>query len=354
VDLNNHQLFTKLDPKNMLGHIEGLPDQLTNAWKIGENAGLPAWRGIHQIIIAGMGGSAISGDFLQEYVSPTCKLPLVVHRDYGLPAWAEGEETLAIISSHSGNTEETLSAFNQSISRGCKTIVITTGGKLAEKASNIGVPCFQYTYPSQPRAAVGFSFSLMLALLTRLSLIPDPTVQLTETVKEMKASQTQLHADIPVILNPAKRMAGQLIGRWVTVIGAGILAPVARRWKAQLNEISKTWGQFDFLPETDHNTLAGIENPGDLLHKMVVLFLRVPSDTSRNQTRINLTKKAFMLQGLGTDFIDAPGNNPLAHLWCCLNFGDYVAYYLAMSYEVDPTPVNTIEDFKREMIEFES
>jgi glucose/mannose-6-phosphate isomerase len=87
---------------------------------------------------------------------------------------------------------------------------------------------------------------------------------------------------------------------------------------------------------------------------MVVLFLRVPSDTSRNQTRINLTKKAFMLQGLGTDFIDAPGNNPLAHLWCCLNFGDYVAYYLAMSYEVDPTPVNTIEDFKREMIEFES
>jgi len=167
----------------------------------------------------------------------------------------------------------------------------------------------------------------------------------------MKLAQKRLFADVPVSQNLAKRIAGQLIGRWVTIIGAGILAPVARRWKAQINEISKSWGQFDHLPESDHNTLAGIDHPSAQLQNMVVLFLRVPSDKSPNMIRVNLTKKAFMLQGLGTDFVDASGDTPLAHLWTTVNLGDYVAYYLAMTYEVDPTPVNTIEAFKREMAE---
>lgn len=351
MDLNDYQSFAKIDPEDMLGHITNLPDQLLKAWEIGKKAEIPQWQDIQQIIVAGMGGSAIAGDFLRAYISPTCRVPMIVHRDYDLPAWAHGPHTLAIISSHSGNTEETLSAFESSLEAGCKAVVVTTGGKVAEKARQNNVPSFQYTYPSQPRAAVGYSFGLMLSTLTRLNLIPDPYAELAETVNQMKLAQARIHAEIPTSQNLAKRIAGQLIDRWVTVIGAGILAPVARRWKAQINEISKSWGQFDLLPESDHNTLAGIDHPDELLRQTMVLFLRIPADQSRNMRRTNLTKKAFMLQGIGTDFIDASGDTPLAHLWTTVNLGDYVSYYLAMSYDVDPTPVETIEGFKREMVE---
>ena len=355
MNLDNLSLFKQLDPQDMLAHIDGLPDQLQIAWKLSQKQpfeGLESSKdSLRQIVICGMGGSAIGADLVSAAVMDTCSVPIIVNRDYGLPAFAKGPETLVICSSHSGNTEETLSAFETALDAGCRVVAVTTGGKVAEKARQNNIPCFQYTYPSQPRAAVGYSFGLMLSIVARLNLIPDPHGELVETVNQMKLAQSQIQAEVPTSKNLAKRVAGQLIDRWVAVIGAGILSPVARRWKAQINEISKSWGQFDHLPESDHNTLAGIDHPSELLHQTMVLFLRIPSDQSRNLLRINLTKKAFMLQGLGTDFIDASGNTPLAHLWTTVNLGDYIAYYLAMCYEVDPTPVDTIEGFKREMVE---
>ena len=128
-----------------------------------------------------------------------------------------------------------------------------------------------------------------------------------------------------------------------------LLAPVARRWKGQISEIAKAWAQFEFLPEANHNSLAGIENPEELFPKSMVLFLKSIYDHPRNQLRCELTRKIFMLQGFGTDEIEAAGSTPLSHIWTCLHFGDYLAYYLAMSYEVDPTPVSAIEGFKKEM-----
>jgi glucose/mannose-6-phosphate isomerase len=140
-----------------------------------------------------------------------------------------------------------------------------------------------------------------------------------------------------------------MMGRWVTVIGAGILAPVARRLKGQINELAKTWGQFESLPEADHNTLAGVVNPEPALLHAMVLFLRAHSYHPRNALRIKLTKKRFMLEGLNTDYINARGKTRLDHLWTSLHFGDYSAYYLAMAYGVDPTPVAVIESLKAEM-----
>jgi glucose/mannose-6-phosphate isomerase len=182
-----------------------------------------------------------------------------------------------------------------------------------------------------------------------LNLIPNPSRELIGTIAALREGQTQLMADISIADNPAKRIAGQLVGRWVTVMGSGLLAPVARRWKGQISEIAKAWAQFEFLPEANHNTLAGINNPEDLLSRITVLFLRAPSDHPRNRLRSDLTRKTFMLEGLGTDFIDAQGETPMAHLWTCLHFGDYMAYYLAMAYEVNPTLVTVIENFKAEM-----
>jgi glucose/mannose-6-phosphate isomerase len=139
------------------------------------------------------------------------------------------------------------------------------------------------------------------------------------------------------------------VGRWVIVLGADFLEPVARRWKGQISEIAKAWSQFEALPEADHNTLAGVNNPANALRLTAVLVLRAQANHPRNRLRANLTKEILMLEGLGTDFVDAQGDSRLAQLWTLLHFGDYMAYYLAMAYGVDPTPVEAIESFKAQM-----
>jgi len=171
-------------------------------------------------------------------------------------------------------------------------------------------------------------------------------------VSAMKQSQTHLRAGVPAATNPAKRYAGQLMDRWVTVMGAGLLAPVARRIKGQINEVAKAGANFEHLPEADHNTLAGLVNPeGVLMPHTMSFFLRAPSDHPRHRLRIDLTQKAYMTEGLNTDFMDARGDTALANMWTLILFGDYVAFYLAMAYGMDPTPVEVLESFKKALKE---
>ena len=270
-----------------------------------------------------------------------------VVRDYGLPGFAKGPETLVICSSHSGNTEETLDAFETALKNDCRVLAVCTGGKLAEKAKATGIPLWKFEHIGQPRAAVGFSFGLILGALNRLGLVPDASEDVAGSVKAMKSQQAALTAESPIPKNPAKRMAGQLMGRWVTVFGAGALAPVARRWKGQINEVSKAVANFEFIPEADHNSLAGILHPSEVVPPHVIsLFLRAPSDHPRNRLRLDLTRQTYMLEGLNADGYKAKGDSPIAHIWTALHFGDYVAYYLAMAYGVDPTPVDALVSLK--------
>jgi len=349
MDLNNHVAFSMLDKENMIKHINGLPDQLQISWELGTHMDLPGKTNFENVVIVGMGGSAIAADLLISYISPVCPIPVIVHRNYLLPGWAMGKKTLVILSSHSGNTEETLSGFNQALQNECSMLAITTGGALAEHSSARSIPVWQYQYDSQPRAAVGFSFGLLLSLFERLNLIPKQSDEIRTVIATMKNQQLTLESQVPINQNPAKRVAGQLINRWVSVFGYGILEPVARRWKTQINEIAKAWSQFDALPETNHNSIAGLTNPQDLIYHTAALFLNLPEDESRNNLRLQLTQKAFMLQGVATDIINATGNRPLSQQWTMLHFGDYLAYYLAMMYDVDPTPIPAIEKFKGEM-----
>jgi glucose/mannose-6-phosphate isomerase len=349
MDLNNPNSFSTLDTLDMLGFIDRLPDQLDNAWKLGGEQPLPDWTGFDNVLVAGMGGSAIGADLLAAYAEPLGKVPIYVHRDYDLPAWVTGENTLVICSSHSGNTEETLTTFKQAQERGCRIVSVTTGGQLSERAVQAGLPVWKFVHQGQPRSAVGFSFGLLLSIYARLGLMPDPSTELKGAVAAMKLQQESLRAGVLLDRNPAKRMAGQLMGRWVSVFAAGILAPVARRWKGQISEVAKAWAQFEYLPEADHNTLAGTENPENVLMQAVVLFLRAPSNHPRNLLRLDLTQKGMLVQGINTDLYEAKGETPMAHQWTCLHFGDYMAYYLAMLYEVDPTPVMALQNLKGEL-----
>ena len=346
MNLDDTSRFRQLDPENMLSMIDGLPSQLQSAWELGLSLPLPEMDGISQVVIAGLGGSAIGGDLVTSYAAPLASVPISVWRNYDLPAHARDPHTLVISSSHSGNTEETLSSFERALKMKTSLLAITTGGELARQAQNSKVPVWIFEHTGQPRAAIGFSAGLLLAALFRLGIIPDPSTEIAGAVAAMQAQQETLRAEVPAVKNPAKRMAGQLVERWPVIISAGLLAPVARRWRTQIAELAKAVAQFEELPEANHNMLAGVVNPESLFERTMVLFLRSTLNHPRNLLRIQATRQAFMVEGFNTDIIDAQGDTRLAQMWTCLHFGDYVSYFLAMAYSIDPTPVDAIETLK--------
>jgi glucose/mannose-6-phosphate isomerase len=355
MNLDDYSLFNKLDSKNMLGEIENLPHQLQSAWVLGQQQpldSLETFAGITRVLISGMGGSAIGADLLSAYISPRCKIPVIVQRDYNLPGWARGPETLVIASSHSGNTEETLEAFEAAKQAYCRILAVCTGGELEKRALASKIPVWKFDHKGQPRAAVGFSFGLLLAAFARIGLLDEADrlpSEISSTVSAMEKQQKLISVDIPVAKNPSKELASQLVGQWVNVYGSGVLAPVARRWKGQVNEIAKAGAGFEFLPEADHNALAGLNNPAEILSRTITIFLRSPSDHPRNRKRSDLTQVGFKQEGLKTAVHEAQGVSPLSNIWTTLHFGDYTAYYLAMIYETDPTLVNMLENFKAAM-----
>lgn len=347
MNLDDLNLLRSLDTQDMLGQIDALPDQLQLAWQLGLNQPLPEKWGVRQVVLAGMGASSNGADLIAAYASPICPAPIFIHRNYGLPAFARGPETLVIASSLSGNTEETISAFQEALDRHCSAIAITTGGELSRKARETGSLLWTFEHTGQARSAIGFTFALLLAALHRTGLLPDPAHDLDHAVTAMRQQQQGLGSESPVFKNPAKRLAGQLMGRWVVVTGSDHMEPVARRWKAQLNEMAKAWGQVEVLPEADHNTLAGLLNPESLSDQVMALFLRAPSDHPRNRLRSDLTRQAFMVAGFNTDFVDASGDGLLAHMLTAMHFGDYCTYYLALAYGVDPALTEMIGQFKQ-------
>jgi glucose/mannose-6-phosphate isomerase len=349
MDLNHLENLSEIDPENMIGEIDSLPEQLEDAWTLGLGQPLPQMSPINLVVIAGMGGSAIGGDLLAGVVSDRSPVPLIVQRDYNLPAYANGRESLVIVSSHSGNTEESLSALSAAIQNRCQVVAISTGGKLHTIAEQSGISTWTFDHKGQPRAAVGYSFGLLLAMLVRLGLISDPSSEVDAAVTVMREQKKQITTSVPVNQNPAKRLAGQMMGRDVTVFGAGHLAAAARRWKTQINELAKAQAAFEFLPEADHNTLAGTCNPEKVLEQTFKIFLQSNLDHPRNVLRSQLTRESFMQQGINTDFYMAKGESKIQQMWSAVQFGDYTAYYLALAYDTDPTAIAPISALKEKM-----
>jgi glucose/mannose-6-phosphate isomerase len=349
MDLDQAKDFVNLDPDDMLGAIRALPQQLWTAWETAGKLPLPEKRDFTKILIAGMGGSAIGADILASYVALDCSIPLYVLRGYQMPAWAKGPDVLVICSSHSGNTEETLTVFAEALERKCTIVTVSTGGKLSEEALAKGICCWNFDHVGQPRTAVGFSFGLLLNLLERLGLISEQEALVKGAVANMEALGKQIDAEVPAVKNVAKRLAGQAVERIPVVFGAEHLEPVARRWKTQINEIGKAEAQFEFLPEADHNTLAGLINPEELLYKTYALFLNSERYTDRVQKRFKFTSDEFMVSGVCVDPVACSGSSMLAEIWTAIFLGDYVSYYLAMAYEVDPTQIEALNRLKAAM-----
>ncbi|MGA2111577.1 MAG: bifunctional phosphoglucose/phosphomannose isomerase [Anaerolineales bacterium] len=348
MDLDDLTRFRSLDPDRMLDRIDGLPEQIETAWNLGRKLPLPpSLATARQVIVAGVGGSAIGGSLLEAYTASRSRVPLSVWRNYGLPAWAAGEDTLVLAISYSGETEETLSAFRAALDRRIPVLAITSGGTLAHLAAKQnGASLWQFDFQAQPRAALGYLFALPLCLFSRLGWIPDPQEEIAQALTALRTQQASLRAEVPAVRNPAKRMAGQWIGRFVAIFASDLLAPVARRWRTQVAEVAKAWGQFEELPELDHNAIAGSRFPEELIDRFRLVFLRSSFDHPRNRLRSEFTRELLMEEGFNTDEFSAAGDSPLSQMLTAVHFGDYTSYYLAMGYAVNPTPVQVIQDLK--------
>lgn len=349
MNLEDLVAFRALDRQKMIDTIFELPQQIEDAWILGLDLPLPDRQGLSSVLITGVGEAAVGGDLLSAYAAPHCPVPVVVHRGYELPAWARGPRTLVIAISHSGDTEETLSAYAQALSGGCQTLAVCAGGALQRLARDARQPAWVFPGSGRPRAHAACTFGLLLAAFFRLGLLPDPSGELREALHAVRNQQTNLLPEVPVSFNPAKRLAGQLMGRWVVVLASDHLEPVARYWKCQISEAAKAWGQFEFLPEADHNSLTGLNHPEAVLAQTVALFLESASNHPRNLLRLRLTRQVFMEEGVGTDVVLAKGETRLAHLLTLLHFGDYAFYYLAMAYGEDPSPAGITEAMEDEL-----
>jgi glucose/mannose-6-phosphate isomerase len=350
IDQNDARALRACDPLGMFEHIAGLPDQCEEAWRAAQSVALPeSFRDVHQVVVAGMGGSAIGGALLSSLVAPQSRIPVYVVRDYDLPAAVKGKSTLVIASSYSGNTEETVSVFTQARARGCQLLAIASGGAIARLADEFGAPLMRIHYKSQPRAALGYSFIPLVAFASRLGWIDDQSADFEEAMRVMREWNQEFAPESPVVKNAAKREAGQMLGRFVIVYGAGYFAEVARRWKGQINENGKHYAAFEVLPEADHNALLGSSYPEDMPGRLKVIFLSGSSEHPRNAARIEITREMLMTQGCDTDILSARGKSPLAQMLSLIQLGDWISAYLGILNGADPSDTEMLAELKARM-----
>ncbi len=352
MNLDDPTLFNKLDPKGMLGRIGELPQQCRAAWGLAHKVDLPSLCDeVRHVVVLGMGGSAIGGALLQGLVAGECDVPITIVRGYTLPAFVHGSEYLVVGCSYSGNTEETLTAFGEGLERGTQLAAITTGGKLAALAQERNVLLVRFDYPSMPRTALGYSFTLLLGLLSRLELLRDYAEEVEETAQVMEAWQAEIGPDAPVSRNAAKSLATGLVDRLPVVYGAGFLSTVANRWKTQFNENSKHWAFFEALPELHHNAVVGLGIPESVRDQAIVLMLRSSLDYARVQVRWEVTEELLRREKVAAQTLWGRGESELAHMLSLIHFGDYVSFYLAMLNGADPSPVESISFLKQRLAE---
>jgi glucose/mannose-6-phosphate isomerase len=293
-----------------------------------------------------MGGSAIGGDLAAALLADELKVPMSVHRDYGLPAYV-GRDSLVIASSYSGNTEETLSAFEEARKRGAKVLALTTGGTLATQARASNYPVVTFSYKARPRATLGYSLGLVLGSLTRLGLVRDLSGDLDAAVVDLAKLEERVHEGART--NDAKKLAIELYGRIVFAYGAGVMGVMARRVKGQWNENAKNWSAYDVMSELNHNAVVGFPHPQIAREAISVLMLRSDRDNPRHKIRFDVTRELLDRASIQHKSLQFAGSNLLSEVLQMTLFTDYVTFYVALLNGADPSP-NTSIDYLKERL----
>ena len=291
-----------------------------------------------------MGGSAVAGDVLRTVFRDRLGVPVDVNRSPLLPAYA-GPQTLVVISSYSGNTSETLSAFREAVRRGCRLLIISGGGTLVQEAGEANAPVVPVPPGFQPRAALGHLGFAALGALETMGLLPPLADDVDETVKVLEGLAQRLGPEAATEGNPAKLLA-DLIGDRVPVIwGAeGIGAVAAMRWKTQMNENGKVPAFFSAMSELDHNEVVGWTVPYGQRFSLVAL--RHDGEHPEIAARFELSYDIARAAGVESEEVRASGRSNLARLMSLILAGDFTSVYVGLRRGVDPTPVAVIDHLK--------
>ncbi|OVE79499.1 bifunctional phosphoglucose/phosphomannose isomerase [bacterium I07] len=336
------------DPSGILNKTRELPDQLLKGWSIGKamnpDIDIETYR---QIVFCGMGGSAIIGD-LARLILSDLSLPFLVNRGYDLPSFA-GPETLIVASSYSGNTEETLSCFEQAVQKKCAVICITSGGTLQKRAAELDYPVFQLPAGYPPRTASGFGLGVLLSIFESQGSETVNEVSLNESVRFLKGLDS-------VWSNPENpeclpyQIASKVQGRIPLIYATeDKCQAVGYRWKTQLNENSKSQAFYVSFPEMNHNEIVGWmrhEGIESYYCQLLMIILKLPDDHFRNQMRMDLTQKLVKADGGLVIELKAEGATFLARLLYLLFLGDLMSVYLSYMYKVDPADIQHIDNLK--------
>jgi len=349
-DLDDIKSLEAVDKSGMAGLINEYPEMMKEALEISFQKGFGLDKsGVRNIIIAGMGGSAISGDIVSKLMAGTGDVPVQVIRNYDLPKYA-GKDTLVFILSYSGNTEETLSALDQAVKSGAKIIAMTSGGALKEKASSAGIPVALIRPGLPPRASTPYLLVPMLMVLEDLMIFPGARDQVKECISVL--ADMRLHMNILNVKekNPAKKAASALKGKVPLIFGTPDSGDVASfRWKTQLSENSKVTSVQNVFPELDHNEIVNLGELKKGSNDFALVLLRDKRDSERMKLRADITRD-LVSSGIENVFeIWAEGSGHLSRILSLCYFGDWVSLYLAVLNRTDPTPVRTIDRLKKEL-----
>jgi len=349
---NNMEKIQSIDKENMLDGLLRFPEQIKEALTIAETIERVNFLKVDNVIVAGMGASAISGDIMASLFRNTIDVPFIVNKDYDLPKWVN-KDTLVICISYSGNTDETLSAFKIAYQKKCNIICISTGGKLQEFAEKRGVPFVKIPAGLQPRAATAYLLFPSIMFLKKIGLIKtniEADIQETITVAQEFAAAN--NRTIPEENNLAKQLATTLHESIPQIYGWGIYTPIALRWRHQLNENSKVIARVDIAPDCNHNDIVGWSANPEMSKQFSVIIFRDKDEESLDMTtRLNFMRDLFHNTAKSITEVSPKGKSQLAKMMYLMCLGDLTSCYLAIQRGVDPSPVDIIKELKKRLAE---
>ena len=346
--LDRPEEVKKIDKSDILGHCAKTSiyceDAVQRAKQVSVEYGKP-----RHIVVAGMGGSAIGGEILRDWLLDELPVPIEVCRDYSLPAYAN-EDTLVFAISCSGKTEETLSAFVDAVKRGCKIITITSsGGHLLSFSEKLGTPHVIVPSELPSRVTLPYLFFPLPILLEKLGVLQSREKEIQETIRTVKKLSRENALETPARENPSKKLALELTKTIPVIYGFRQYAAIARRLKTKFNENSKIISKHDVFPELNHNEVVGWEASEAITKRFSVLLIRDREEPPEIKHRIEATKSLVLHKAQKVLEVYARGETKLARIFSVLFVGDLASVYLAILCNADPTPVKTINKLKEEM-----
>jgi glucose/mannose-6-phosphate isomerase len=341
--LDDGAFASSLDPADILGLTVGFADQCREAIRLGNAVPLASLEGTYaNVLLAGMGGSAAAGDYLQALFDLHASVPFQVSRDYTIPAWVN-RETLVVCSSYSGNTEETLAAYQKACNQGAKVLVVTSGGKIAEEAEKNGHPVLKIPGGQPPRTALGYTFFGPLCALVRLKLL---NLKVDESICSfLDRCIGSWGPLVDVGNNEAKQIAAAIHKSTPVFYGLGAWqGAVAKRWKAQINENAKRMSFAHSFPELNHNEILGWLGISDAAAWSCVVLSDLDAPP-KMLARCRLTLEALPA-GTFTQTVPARGTSLLEKILFLSLLGDFVSVYMSFLLKVDPGDISLLERFK--------